>query len=98
MVCCAAKGVPWKGACGWGLTMIWTSSNDESCPSLAVRRRTYVPAAKKLAVVEGEDASTNVTFPGPLNLLHVLVRLGGLGWPSSLTTPLRNAPLGSVIV
>jgi hypothetical protein len=40
----------------------------------------------------------NVTFPGPLNLLHVLVTVAPVGNPSSVTEPLSDAPVGNVIV
>ena len=40
----------------------------------------------------------NVTAPGPLDLVHVLVTAAPAGNPSSETRPLSDAPAGSVIV
>ena len=55
------------------MTVIVSSSLVDNRLSLAVRRRTYVPATEKLAVVLRADALPNVTVPGPLTLLHVVV-------------------------
>src|SRR6185436_15384047 len=75
------------------------SSCPVSCPSLAVRRRTYDPAAEKLAVVLSVAALPKVTVPGPLTLLQVKVSAaGGLGSPSSEAVPARLAVFGRVIV
>jgi hypothetical protein len=81
-----------------GFTVIVTSSLVESVPSVAVRRRTYVPAIEKLAVVPSTLALPNVTVPGPLNLDHVVVRVLPAGNPSSLAVPARVALPGRVIV
>src|SRR4029079_7772899 len=81
-----------------GLTVICTSSNEVSAPSPAVSRSTYTPDTLKLAVVFNALTLPNVTVPGPLNLLHVLVSTGGAGKPSSLADPLRLAVAGSVMV
>ena len=43
--------------------------------SLALRRKTYVPAAPNVTVVEGALAFANVTVPGPLTLFQVEVRV-----------------------
>ena len=45
----------------------------DSTPSLPVSRSTYVPACENVAVRAEGSASPNVTVPGPLNLLHVVV-------------------------
>ncbi len=43
-------------------------------------------------------ASPNVTFPGPLTLLHTVVTVpGGFGSPSSPTVPSSDAVAGSVM-
>src|SRR3954468_21042559 len=70
-------------------TIIVTSSLLLSSPSFAVRRNTYVPLAEKLAVVESADVLPKVTVPGPLNLLHVVVKLRPAGRPSSDALPIR---------
>ena len=44
-------------------------------PSLAVRRRPYVPAAEKVAVVDRAFGFEKVTVPGPLALLHATLRV-----------------------
>src|SRR5512132_4587350 len=81
------------------MTVIVMSSLALSALSLAVKRRTYVPDAEKLAVVSTALALPKLTVPGPLTLLHVVVTApGGLGRPSSVTVPSRLAALGSVIV
>lgn len=43
-------------------------------------------------------AAPKVTAPGPLTWLQVVVKLGGVGKPSSLTVPSRFALAGAVIV
>ena len=81
-----------------GLTVIVVSSAPVSALSLAERRRTYVPAAEKPAVVLLAPAFPNVTVPGPLTLLHVVVTAaGGFGRPSSLAVPEMFAKDGKVM-
>ena len=80
-----------------GLTVIVTSEVEDSAVSLAVRRKTYVPEAEKVAVVLSRLAFPNVTVPGPLNLDHVVWR-APLGKPSSVAVPERFAAAGSVMV
>src|SRR4051812_34208414 len=48
-----------------GLTTMVTSSLLLNCPSDAVSRSTYVPAALKVTVVAGFETSANVTPAGP---------------------------------
>jgi hypothetical protein len=81
------------------LTVIVTSSLDEIWLSLAVRRKTYVPATENEAVVLGAEALPKVTVPGPLTIVQVVVTApGGFGKPSSVTVPLRLADAGNVII
>jgi hypothetical protein len=68
-----------------------------SRPSLAVSNSTYVPAAENVAVVLATAGCANVTVPGPLTLLHSVVRAPP-GRPSSETVPASEAWLASVIV
>ena len=80
-----------------------TVTINESLPvralSLAIKLKVYVPGSANVAVVIGADASTNVTAPGPLTVLHVYVNApGGFGRPSSVAEPLRLAAAGRVIV
>ena len=58
-----------------------------------------MPAVEKLAVVDKRLEFPNVTVPGPLTILHVVVIApGGFGSPSSVAVPLNAALLGNVIV
>src|SRR2546429_3132795 len=84
---------------GWlaAFTTIVTSAALLSCPSLAVNRRTYVPACEKFAVVALALELAKVTVPGPFSLLHCTVRVPD-GKPSSLAAPLSVAASGRVIV
>jgi hypothetical protein len=50
-----------------------TSSFVLKAESLAPRRKTYVPATLKVAVVEAALELAKVTVPGPLILLQVEV-------------------------
>ena len=43
-------------------------------------------------------ALPNVTVPGPLNFVHALATVEPVGRPSSVTTPLSEAPAGKEIV
>jgi hypothetical protein len=77
------------------LTVIATSSNVISTPSLAVNRRTYVPARLKPAVVLRAFAFAKLTVPGPLTFVHEVVSAaGGFGNPSSEAEPLSDAVAG----
>src|SRR5688572_3454862 len=68
-----------------GDTVTTMSSEVDNTLSFAVRRRTYVPAAEKVAVVSTAAALPKLTVPVPLTLLQVWVTvLGGNGIPSSL--------------
>ena len=76
-----------------------TSSKVFTSPSCAMRRSRYVPDVSKEAVVDRVEALPNVTVPGPLTLLQLVVTApGGLGRLSSLAVPARLALAGSVIV
>ena len=75
-----------------------TSSVDERTLSLAMRRKVYVPAAEKLAVVWGTAALPKLTVPGPLTLVQVTDRVLPGGNPSSMAVPERIADEGSVMV
>src|SRR5262245_34750004 len=82
-----------------GSTVICTWSNVVSAPSLAVSLSTYVPAVEKMARVSTSATFSNVTVPGPLTLLHVvLTSAGGIGSPSSFTVASSIASAGNVIV
>ncbi len=79
--------------------MTLMSSLVDSTLSLAVSRRTYVPAVEKVAVVEAALALAKVTVPGPLTTVHAMVRVpGGLGKPSSVTVPTKLAAAGKAMV
>ena len=67
-----------------------------SSPSFAVNVSRYVPVAEKFAVVEGAFALPNVTVPGPLVFVHVLVT--DPVTLSSVTDPASVADAGSVTV
>ena len=57
-----------------------------------------MPWTENVAVVESAPALPNVTVPGPLTLLHVVVRPRP-GRPSSVAVPVSETSLsGSVIV
>src|SRR6266536_1917088 len=49
-------------------------------------------------VVVGELPLAKVTVPGPLSVDQVVVTAGGLGKPSSVTTPLSVALPGRVMI
>src|SRR5262245_36427623 len=53
-----------------GFTMIATSSDAESAPSVAVNRSVYVPGVVKLAIVFRAFTFENDTGPGPLTILQ----------------------------
>src|SRR2546428_4337168 len=78
-------------------TMVTSSEADKAVP-VAVNRRTYVPAAEKLAVVACALTSPKVTLPGPLILDQVRDSLLPAGKPSSEAVPLRLADAGKVMV
>jgi|SRR5882724_4439630 len=81
------------------LTVIVTSSLAESIPSVAVRRRMYVPAAENVTFVEGDEALPKVTMPGPLTFVQIVVTTpGGFGKPSSITVPSRFAEVDKMII
>jgi hypothetical protein len=85
--------------CPAALTVTVKSSVEANALSLPVNLSTYVPVALKLAVVFNALALPNVTVPGPLTVLHVVVNVaGGFGNPSSVAVPFRFAADGSVIV
>ena len=75
-----------------------TNELFERSESLAVRLRTYVPAALKLAVVAAVPGFAKVTVPGPLTLFQTTVSVLPTGRPSSPAVPVRLAVLGKVIV
>ena len=78
--------------------MIEASSNAWSRLSLHVSRKTYVPLAGNVAVVDGEAALAKTACPGPLVVDQPQVTTaGGLGNPSSVTVPASETPEGSVI-
>src|SRR5687768_14712366 len=81
---------------GWTMTM--TSSLSERAPSVAVRRRVYVPSTVKAAVVTGWLASPKATEPGPSRRLHCEVSVEPRGQPSSVTVPFSVAAFGSSMV
>ena len=66
--------------------------------SSPVSRSTYIPDVLKSAVVLSAFAFPNVTVPGPLTFVQLVVSVaGGFGKPSSVAVPLRVADAGSVI-
>jgi hypothetical protein len=69
-----------------------------TCVSLALRRRTYVPGALKLAWVIAEAGLEKVTVPGPATVLHAIVKVEPKGRPSSVADPFSVAEFGKVIV
>ena len=72
---------------GTGFTVIVASSKLVNCESLAVSRKTYVPAWLNATVVAAELGLPNVAVPGPLTLLQAIVSVPPTGRPSSLTVP-----------
>ena len=83
---------------GAGFTVIVTFAVVVSCVSVADSCKTYAPAWLNVAVVARLAAFANVTVPGPLTLLHVVVNVLPAGNPSSLAVPLSDALAGNVIV
>ena len=58
-----------------------------------------MPEAEKLAVVETAFGLPKATVPAPLIWLHVVVVTpGGLGFPSSVTLPLKLTITGQITV
>src|SRR5690606_15975982 len=81
-----------------GLTVTVRSSDALSTLSFPVSLSTYTPSTLKLAVVLNAFAFPNVTVPGPLTFVHVVVIAdGGFGRPSSVAVPLRFADAGNAI-
>ena len=79
-------------------TVICTSSLASSSVSVARRRRTYTPAALKVAPVAAAFGSSKVTVPGPVTFSHS-ISITPEGRPSSATLPAREAvPGGRAIV
>ena len=89
-------GATLVGSAGFTVTVV--SANAVSAVSLAVKRKTYVPATLNVAIVAGLAAFTKVTVPGPLVRVHRLVTAAPVGKPSSVTVPASGAPAGNVIV
>jgi hypothetical protein len=81
-----------------GLTKTTMSSDVDNKLSLTVRRKVYDPLMANDAVVFNDDALPNVTVPGPLILLHVLVKVLPDGRPSSDAVPASVAAAGNVII
>src|SRR5258707_14129856 len=65
-----------------------TSSLVLSCPSLAVRRRTYVPGVTKYAAEAATFGFVNVTVAGALTVVQFADILLPPGSPSSVVVPL----------
>jgi hypothetical protein len=81
------------------LTVTVTLSLALNTLSDAVSRRTYVPAALKLALVTAAAGAEKVTVPGPLTRAQLKVMApGGDGFPSSDAEPWRLTIDGSVMV
>jgi hypothetical protein len=79
-------------------TIIWTSSLALSAESLAVKRN-IGSAPLNAAVVAALFALPNVTVPGPLTRLQVLVNTLPAGRPSSVAVPFKvTVFVGSEIV
>src|SRR5437763_9294012 len=77
------------------LTITCAVSLADSAPSLPASCSTYVPAVENVAVVTLALAFANVTVPGPLTFVQVVVTTpGGFGSPSSVTVPFRLALAG----
>src|SRR2546425_469505 len=74
------------------VTVIVVVSLMLNWPSLATSVSTYVPAAENVAVVAAELGLANVTVPGPLDLLQVIVR----ALSTSTAVPASVAAAGSV--
>src|SRR5437870_1545874 len=58
-----------------------------SCPSLAVRRKTYIPGVENEAAELAAFASVNVTAAGPLTAVQFADKLLPYGKPSSVIVP-----------
>ena len=76
-----------------GFTVIVTESLTVNSPSVAVSASSYAPGAENVAVVAGAFGFPNATVPGPLTLLHTVVKA-----PSSVATPASVAAAGDVMV
>ena len=86
------------GLFGLGCTTTVRSAVEESVPSLAVMRSTYVPAMLKRTMVVADAAFPKVTGAGPLIMSHDTVSIP-LGSPSSFTAAASATSfIGSVIV
>src|SRR2546425_290548 len=79
------------------LTITVNVSLPVSAPSLAVSVTTYVPATENVAVLLRAAGFPNVTVPGPLVLLHIVVT-GAPPRPSSTADPISSAEAGSVTI
>src|SRR6185295_7965452 len=75
-----------------------TSSLTVCSESVAVKRKTYVPATVKVASVRGEFGLVKATSPGPLTLDHERASEEPRGKPSSHELPLSFAASGRVTV
>src|SRR5215216_626109 len=80
-----------------GLTSTLTSSLVVNSESLAVRRRTYVPAVLKDAIDAARLTGLKPACPGPLTTLHNTESVLPAGSPSSVAVPLSVAVPGNVI-
>src|SRR5437870_4085338 len=80
-----------------GLTTIVTSEVDDRDVSLAVSRKTYVPATENAAVVLTALAFPNVTVLGPLTCDQVVSSVP-FGKLTSVAVPERLALAGNVTV
>ena len=73
------------------LAVITTSLVADTCVSLPVSRRTYVPGALKVTSVSGEFAFANVAVPEPHTWDHTEVNTPPGGRTASLTLPSKCA-------
>mgnify|MGYP001575281543 CR=1 FL=1 len=70
-------------------TMIVTVELEVKAPSVAERRRTYVPVEEKAAVVEATVEFPKVTVPRPETLVQEMEKVLPEGKPSSVAVPDR---------
>src|SRR5262249_3502137 len=84
------------GGLGDGRTVIESTSDPDSAPSLAGRRTTYVPGRVNEARVWIWSGSSIAIGPSPDTTLHEYLSDDGLGRPSSVTVAVSWACEGSV--
>src|SRR5687768_14743690 len=86
------------GGARGSITSSVISSKATRAPSLAVKRKIYLPGTLNCAAVIPALGSAKATSPGPLTWDQITDKLLPKGRPSSVISPLREAAPGNVIV